>query len=111
MNRRNLTSLGNSIRSVVAESIDTETKTNLISEGYINSLTEKARQTASQEMEEEGEDEEDLALCGCEDGTGDVLNPAVSAEFNGSDHCMDDEQDEQQPMADGKLGDRADPGE
>ena len=60
MNRRNLTSLGNSIRSVVAESIDTETKTNLISEGYINSLTEKARQTASQEMEEEGEDEEEM---------------------------------------------------
>lgn len=60
MNRRNLTSLGNSIRSVVAESIDTETKTNLLSEGYINSLTEKARQTASQEMEEEGEDEEEM---------------------------------------------------
>ena len=60
MNRRNLTSLGNSIRSVVAESIDTETKTNLLSEGYINSLTEKSRQTASQEMEEEGEDEEEM---------------------------------------------------
>ena len=46
---------------------------------------------AQREHEQGGEDEEDLALRRREDVAGDVLNPAIGAEFDGADEGMGDE--------------------
>ena len=53
-------------------------------------------------------DEQILALLRGEQVAGDVLNPAVGAEFDGADQGVRDEQDEQQDRAEGKLRDDAD---
>jgi len=57
MKTRDLKSLSETIASVV-DPIDKE-RAQMLQEGFLNSLTEKARQIASKEMEDEGEEEED----------------------------------------------------
>lgn len=57
MKTRDLKSLSNTIASVV-DPIDKE-RAQMLQEGFLNSLTEKARQVASKEMEDEDEEEEE----------------------------------------------------
>lgn len=58
MKTRDLKSLSETIASVV-DPIDKE-RAQMLQEGFLNSLTEKARQIASKEMEDEDEEEETL---------------------------------------------------
>lgn len=57
MKTRDLKSLSNTIASVV-DPLDKE-RAQMLQEGFLNSLTEKARQVASKEMEDEDEEEEE----------------------------------------------------
>ena len=52
-----------------------------------------------------GPDEEGLALFGREEVAGDVLDPAVGAEFDRADEGVGDEEDEEEDGAEGELAD------
>jgi hypothetical protein len=60
---------------------------------------------AQEEHDGGGPDEEGLALLRGEEVAGDVLNPAVGAEFDRADEGVSDEEDKEQDGADGELAD------
>src|SRR5690606_22790072 len=64
---------------------------------------------AQAEHHRAGEDEEHLAEARSEDGAVDVFDPRVGAELERAEDGVGDEEDEEQPVADGEAGQHGDP--